>query len=121
MTFSNYGIPPQYQQAPRQVQMFRMYPVSNIMEANATPVDNFEPVFFYNRAENVVYMKKMLQDCSAPIQVFKLHPADSPLSDEKQKRENIYENDFEAINEKISDLSVKIDRLLPETDKKDKK
>ena len=106
MNYTNYGFP-QYQQPQfqRPVQMLRIFPVSNIMEANSTPVDGFEPIFFYNRAENVIYMKQMLADCSAPIQIFKLQPSEQPLTNEKDKKDiNIYADNFKAINERLDGL-----------------
>ena len=55
--YNNYNNYPQYQQ--QRINFLKMIPVSNIMEANATPVNDLEPVFFFNRAENVVYKKQI--------------------------------------------------------------
>ena len=98
--------PYQYQQR----NQLRIIPVSNIMEANSTPVDGFEPMFFYNRAENVIYMKQLNQTGAAPIQVFKLET-------QQETPVNPYENDFKLITEKIDGLYS----LLSEDDKKGKK
>lgn len=42
-----------------QPQGFRVIPVANIEEANATPVDTIgdTPSFFFNRAKNEIYLK----------------------------------------------------------------
>ena len=69
--YNNYGNPYQ-QQSQMRFSPIKIYPVSNIMEANATPVDSLEPVFFYNKAENVIYKKQIDGTGAAPIQIYKL-------------------------------------------------
>ena len=87
-------------------QSLRILQVSNIAEANATPVDSLSPTFFYNKAENVIYMKQIDQTGAAPIRTFKLQAIEEPL------QSNLYENDFKAINDSLDSLSSKLDKLL---------
>lgn len=51
----------QYQQynQPMQQQGYRMIPVTNEQEANATQVDlSGNPIFFYNKGMNEIYIKQ---------------------------------------------------------------
>lgn len=91
---------PQAQQRFMNVGALKTYAVSNIAEANATPVDNYEPVFFYNKAENVIYKKQIDGTGAAPIQTFKLDL--NPVKEEKHI--NSYENDFKAINDRLDGI-----------------
>lgn len=101
MNYGNYN--PYLQQM--RVTPLKMIPVSNIMEANAMPVDTLDPVFFFNRAENVVYKKQIDNTGAAPIQIFKLELPQSPKNEEKQVPNiNPYEKDFKGINDKIEML-----------------
>ena len=96
---------PYQQRMPMPINQLRIMPVSNIMEANATPVEGFEPMFFYNRAENVIYMKKLNQFGAAPIQTFKLETSEQVLMNENDKKDiNLYQNHFDSINEKLDGL-----------------
>lgn len=109
MNYGNYN--PYLQQM--RVTPLKMIPVSNIMEANAMPVDTLDPVFFFNRAENVVYKKQIDNTGAAPIQIFKLELPQSPKNEEKQVPNiNPYEKDFKTINESINVLSNKLDKLI---------
>lgn len=91
---------PQAQQRFMNVSALKTYAVSNIAEANATPVENYEPVFFYNKAENVIYKKQIDGTGAAPIQTFKLDL--NPVKEEKGI--NSYENDFKAINDRLDGI-----------------
>lgn len=42
----NYGYNPYLQHNQQRFSPIKIFPVSNIMEANATPVDSLEPIFF---------------------------------------------------------------------------
>lgn len=116
MNYTNYGFP-QYQPQQRmntiQPPSSRMFFVSNILEANAMPVNDLEPVFFYNRAENVIYKKQIDSTGAAPVQIFKLEPAQTQISgDKKENNINPYESNFKAISDELGSLSSKIDKLL---------
>ena len=79
---------------------FKMMPVSNIEEANATPVDtlNGMPSFFYNRATNEIYMKQFNSNSGGAIfQTYKLQAMEA-------KQPNSYEIELKSINEKIDGL-----------------
>ena len=97
---------PQPQQRLMNISSLKTYAVTNIAEANATPVENYEPVFFYNKAENVIYKKQIDGTGAAPIQTYKLDL--SPVNEEKSI--NNYENDFKAINDRLDG----IEKLLQE-------
>jgi hypothetical protein len=107
----NYGMNGYYN--PYNQQRFtplKIYSVSNIMEATATPVENLDPIFFFNRSENVIYKKQIDGTGAAPIQVYKLSVVEQPTNETKQS--NPYENDFKTINESINILSNKLDKLI---------
>lgn len=113
MNYQNYGMngysnPYVHQQ--RFVAPLKIYLVSNILEANATPVEGLDPIFFFNKAENVIYKKQIDNTGAAPIQVYKLSVMEQPTNETKQL--NPYENDFKTINESINILSNKLDKLI---------
>lgn len=101
---------PQFQNQAR-ANALKILPVSNIMEANATPVNDLEPVFFFNRAENVIYKKQIDSTGAAPIQTFKLDLL------EKEEVKKPFEEDFKAINERLDELVT----LIKPIDKEAKK
>lgn len=87
---------------PAQTYQLKMTPVSNIEEANATPVDTLNgfPSFFYNKAQNEIYMKQFNNVSGGAIfQIYKLQTAENPT-----KSVDPYEVQFRAINEKIDGL-----------------
>lgn len=91
---------PLYQQ-PQSYQL-KMIPVSNIEEANATPVDTLNgfPSFFYNKAQNEIYLKQFNNVSGGAIfQIYKLQVAENPT-----RQVDPYEAQFRAINEKIDGL-----------------
>ena len=107
----NYGYNPYLQQM--RVAPLKMIPVSSIMEATAMPVDSLDPVFFYNRAENVIYKKQIDNTGAAPIQIFKFQPAQQPISNENTSTNtNPYEKDFKGINDKIEVLQKTFDDYI---------
>lgn len=105
--YNNY---PQYQQQ-RVSSGLKIIPVSNIMEANATPVNDLEPVFFYNRAENVIYKKQIDSTGAAPIQTFKLEIV------ENMQKENPIEIKLTNIDERLNNIET----LLKPVEKENKK
>lgn len=95
-----------YQQAQSfpqaQTYQFKMMLVSNIEEANATPVDTLNglPSFFYNKSQNEIYMKQFNSVSGGAIfQTYKLQMVENPA-----KQADPYEAEFRAINEKIDGL-----------------
>lgn len=104
----NYGYNPYLPQQAYQQQKFsplKILPVSNILEANATPVDSLEPIFFFNKAENVIYKKQIDGTGAAPIQIFKLEHAQDDLSMGKSNLGiNYHEENFRAINDRLDEL-----------------
>lgn len=91
---------PNYQQP--QTYQLKMIPVSNIEEANATPVDTLNgfPSFFYNKAQNEIYLKQFNNVSGGAIfQIYKLQMAEN-----KTKPIDPYEAQFRAINDKIDGL-----------------
>ena len=89
-----------FQQAPNY--QFKMMLVSNIEEANATPVDTLNglPSFFYNKAQNEIYLKQFNSVSGGAIfQTYKLQ-----LAENQAKPVDPYEAQFMAINEKIDGL-----------------
>ena len=101
---------PNYQHQTQRFSGLKIIPVSNIMEANATPVSDLEPVFFFNRAENVIYKKQIDNTGAAPIQTFKLEILE-------QTKENPIEAKLLAIDERLNS----IEELLKPTEKEAKK
>lgn len=107
--FNPYNSYPGYQ--PPRMNGLKIIPVSNIMEANATPVNDLEPIFFYNRAENLIYKKQIDNTGAAPIQTFKLD-----ISEDRNK-ENPLETKLVTIDERLSNIEL----LLKPQDKETKK
>ena len=108
----NYGYNP-YLQTQMRLTSLKILPVSNIMEANSTPVESFDPMFFYNRAENVIYMKQLNQTGAAPIQTFKLQlPEQSISNGNKPADVNPYEKDFKGLNDRIDVLQKTFDDYI---------
>ena len=84
----------------RFVSPLKIYAVSNILEANATPVENLEPVFFYNKAENVIYKKQIDGTGAAPIQTFRIDL--TPMEEEKPIKN--FDDKFNAINNRLDNI-----------------
>lgn len=103
---------PQYfnqnvQQAVGSQNGWRILPVSNIEEANATPVDlSGNPLFFFNRATKEIYMKQLDQTGAAPLISFALKPQESQikLSQEQTKPTYDFQNDLRKLNSKVDDI-----------------
>jgi hypothetical protein len=83
----------------------KIYSVSNILEANATPVENLDPIFFFNRSENVIYKKQIDGTGAAPIQIYQLaEPQHATTNENTSANINTYEENFKALNDKIDGL-----------------
>lgn len=96
----NYGYNP-YQR----LGTLKMIPVTNILEANAMPVDSLEPIFFYNRSENVIYKKQIDNTGAAPVQIFKMSmPGQAELNETDTAKVNTYEENFKALNDRLDGL-----------------
>lgn len=80
---------------------FKMMPVTNEQEANATPIDivNGTPSFFFNQSANEIYMKQSLPNGAASFVKFGKITTNNVNPVEKS-----YKNDFEALNKKIDGL-----------------
>ena len=86
-----------------QPQGFRVIPVANIEEANATPVDTIgdTPSFFFNRAKNEIYLKQYNSQTGLPIfQTFHMQEA---------KTKPTVDN-FKVLNDKIDGLYSLIEK-----------
>ena len=100
---------------------WRIIPVSNIEEANATPVDlSGNPLFFFNRATKEIYMKQLDQTGAAPLISFTLKPQEQQikLSQEQTKPAYDFQNDLRKLNNKVDDI-YKV--LVPSSQNKPKK
>ena len=108
----NYGMNGYYN--PYNQQRFtplKIYSVSNIMEANATPVENLDPVFFFNRSENIIYKKQIDSTGAAPIQIYKLaEPQHENLNENTQIDVSYYDEKFNALNERLDTLKEIIEK-----------
>lgn len=86
---------------------WRVILVSNIEEANATPVDlSGNPLFFFNRATNEIYMKQLDQTGAAPLISFVLKPQESQikLSQEQTKPVYDFQNDLRKLTDKVEEI-----------------
>lgn len=120
---------PQYfsqnvQQAVGSQNGWRIIPVSNIEEANATPVDlSGNPLFFFNRATREIYMKQLDQSGAAPLVSFILKPQESQikLSEQQTKPAYDFQNDLKKLNEKIDEIRKVLVPNTPNISNKPKK
>ncbi len=110
---------PSVQQAVNPSSNWRIIPVSNIDEANATPVDlSGNPLFFYNRATKEIYMKQLDQTGAAPLISFTMKSQEQiKLSPEQTKPVYDFQNDLKRLNNKIDDIY----KILVPTQNKPKK
>lgn len=103
---------PQYfsqnvQQALNSQMGWKIQPVSNIEEANATPADlSGNPIFFFNRATTEIYMKQLDQTGAAPLITFTLKPQEQQikLSKEQIKPTVDFQNDLRKLTNKVDDI-----------------
>ena len=79
---------------------FKVVPVANIEEANASQVDlNGNPVFFYNKGKNEIYVKQFnLQTGLADFYTF------SKVEATAEAPQIVTKDDVKLINEKIDGL-----------------
>lgn len=79
---------------------FKVVPVANIEEANASQVDlNGNPVFFYNKGKNEIYVKQFnLQTGLADFYTF------SKVEATEEVPQIVTKEDVKLINEKIDGL-----------------
>lgn len=80
----------------------RVILVSNEDEAKATPAEsNGNPIFFYNKSQNKVYLKQINpQTGAAPLQIFNAQIT----TEQTTEQENPYKKDFNTIIEGINGL-----------------
>ena len=116
---------PQYfnqnvQQAVNSQSGWKVMPVSNLEEANATPADlSGNPIFFFNRVSNEIYMKKLDQTGAAPLITFSLKPQEqTKLTEEQLKPAVDFQNDLRRLTSKIDKM---YDVLVPNNQNKVKK
>lgn len=115
---------PQYfnqnvQQAVNSQNGWRILPVSNLDEANATPADlSGNPVFFFNRASREVYMKQLDQTGAAPLITFILKPQQQTKLPEEQLKPAIdFQNDLRKLTSKVDKM---YDVLVPNNNNQNK-
>jgi hypothetical protein len=92
----------QYPQFSQQIG-FKVIPVANIEEANASQVDlNGNPVFFYNKGKNEIYLKQFnIQTGLADFYTFsKMEMVNGNM----EAPTPITKEDFKQINEKLDGL-----------------
>ena len=85
---------------------FKVVPVANIEEANASQVDlNGNPVFFYNKGKNEIYIKQFnLQSGLADFYTF------SRVETNTEAPQIVTKDDLKVINEKIDGLYAILDK-----------
>jgi len=80
--------------------------VSSIEEAKATPADMLgNPLFFYNKANNCVYIKQTDATGAAPIREYQL-----VKPPEQASVPNPLEQELRAIHERLEELNKKLDK-----------
>ena len=106
------GLQNQYQQ-PQSTIMF----VSNVAEAIATKPDvTGKPLFFYNKADEEVYIKQYDNTGAAPVKTYKLvieniEPQDNPIA-----------NSIKGLNQKLDDIKKLLTpEIIEEAEKRSKK
>lgn len=115
----NYGMNGYYNSYAQRFSPLKIYSVSNIMEANATPVENLDPIFFFNRSENVIYKKQIDGTGAAPIQIYKLAEPQHEISNENASANiNSYEENFKAVNDRLDVLQKSLDDYVQKMEEK---
>ena len=100
----------------------KIYSVSNILEANATPVENLDPIFFFNRSENVIYKKQIDGTGAAPIQIYQLaEPQHTTTSENTSANINPYEENFKALNDRLDILQKSFNDYVSKFEEKGSK
>jgi len=89
--------------------------VSNIDEAKATPADMLgNPIFFYNKAANCIYVKQTDATGAAPIREYQLV---KPL--EQASTPSPLEQELQAIREQLAELNKKLEKPVSKKGNKD--
>lgn len=86
---------------------WKIIPVSNIDEANATSADlQGNPTFFFNRATKEIYMKQLDSSGAAPLISFVLKPQEQQikLSKEQTKQAYDFQNELREVNRKVDEI-----------------
>lgn len=99
---------------------FKTIQVSNINEANATPVDmTGNPLFFYNKGKGEIYLKQFnLQDDSAIFQTYRL--TQNPTGNESiSTGVNMSEKQYMVLNDKLDALYSMLANKTEEQPKKE--
>lgn len=102
-----------------QPQFYRVIPISSIDEANKMPVDfNGTPTYFHNQATNEIYIKQFdVKTGLSNLQVF----SRALKGDKTEKNINPYEEDFNAIKQKLDTLTEMFNKDEEENEKPKKK
>lgn len=89
--------------------------VSNIEEAKATPADMLgNPIFFYNKAANRIYVKQTDATGAAPIREYELIKPPEQVS-----TPNPLEQELQAIKEQLAELNKKLEKPVSKKGIKD--
>ena len=85
---------------------FKVVPVANVEEANASQIDlNGNPVFFYNKGKNEIYVKQFnVQTGLADFYTF------SRMETVTETPQIVTKDDFKIINEKLDGLYSILDK-----------
>lgn len=87
--------------------------VSDKAEVNSYPPDQSNnPSFFYNRSKEEIYIKQYDNTGAAPIRTYRL-AADNLPGENAKKDINLYEEKFNAINDRLDGLKSIIENLIP--------
>ena len=101
----NYLQQPQYR--PQQV-FYKALPVTSEAEMNTYTVDfNGMPTYFHNQATNEIYVKQfdIRTGLTTTQKYIKFEHDSKPVSESKEEiNKNIYEEDFNALNERLDGL-----------------
>lgn len=118
--YGNFNNPyaPQYQHIQNNPQNYKLIPVSSKNEVNSFITDfNGTPVYFHDQATNTIYIKQFdMKTGLAKIQEFK-HAQSDLNCVEQENNINPYQENFNAINERLDG----IEKLLKPVDKEGKK
>ena len=89
--------------------------VSNIAEAIATKPDvTGKPLFFYNKAEEEIYLKQYDNTGNAPVKTYK-------LAVENHEQANPIIDNLKLLDEKLNDIKTLLTPNLDENDKRNRR
>lgn len=113
---------PQFAQnsLPQQATGFKTIPVANIEEANATQTDmSGNPMFFYNKGQNEIYIKQFdIKTGAAIFQIFR-HVAEPVAHENPSTGLNISEKQYKVLNDKLDALYSMLSNKVDEQPKKE--